>query len=60
MTSATLGGCSHMTSALRGRGLVQKETIVLIGCVNATVTWGRAATIVQNVYDVIKDGPLLY
>ena len=40
-----------MTSALRG--FAQKQTIVLIGCVNGTVTRGEGVQKSENFADVI-------
>ena len=31
-------GHSHMTSAMRGRGWLKKQTIVLVGCASVTMT----------------------
>ena len=43
-----------MTSALRGReGVGQNVTIVLIGCVNGTVTRGEGVPKPENYADVI-------
>ena len=49
-----LRGHTYMTSALRGgRGVVQNVTIVLIGCVNGTVTRGEGVQKSENFADVI-------
>ena len=45
---------SHMTSALRGGGLAQKQKIVLIGCVSGTVTRGKEVQKSQTFTDVIQ------
>ena len=43
-----------MTSALRGReGVDQNVTIVLIGCVNGTVTRGSGSNNVNSLRDII-------
>lgn len=47
----------HMTSALTGgRGLAQKKTIVLTGCLSGTLTRGRGPKI-SNFTDVICERP---
>ena len=44
-----------MTFALRGSGLVQKKTILIIGCEGE----GREVENLQNVVDVIREFPLV-